>query len=525
MSFMNPVDMVDEDAADLQFPKVKLKTSQVQQQLSPIKFSRARNDDATICSTVFYNAQAFHNQMEELIAIDNSRMLTSGQTSNLACATCRSNLTEPYIKCSECLDIQLCPPCFARGRETGPHRNNHAYIVIRDDIQVFANECGWTSRDERTLLQALRTHGYGNWDAIENALGRRHSAKEIQRHYHDCFFGGIFERLVGLQHARLCYMPERMPYVFKMRSLEPPRHDDISSVPFKINAGYRCARGDFDTPYDASAEGLLTIMNEQKTNDDDIELPDRELVEELQFALARAYNNRLRERHRRYNIMQKHGLIMPNRTVSWITKYVNVFRNDASCMRFLALMQISDPIEFDLLVESLRYYRQLQSRIHWLHDLRQHGVRTLRGGALYSRLHKQRQHAQREYVRQRQNDALDWQQLVHHYEQNQHVEQAPQGSSSRVYTMYPRRKASPMDISDLPGYSKLDAGERTLCSVARLIPQAYLEYKNQLIAEYAKLGNLRLGDARRLIKIDVNKTRQIYDFLVENGHIRTHSYN
>ncbi|XP_034475594.1 transcriptional adapter 2A isoform X1 [Drosophila innubila] len=531
MSFMSPVDMVDEDAADLQFPKVKLKTSQVpqsqeHQQLSTIKFERARTDEETKCSSVFYNAQAFHSQMEKSVAVVTSGALNSGHASEPTCATCRCIVTEPYIKCSECLDISLCPQCFARGREIGAHRNNHAYTIIRDDIQVFANEFGWTSRDERTLLQALRTHGYGNWDAIATELGRRHSPAEVQRHYNDCYFGGIFERLVGLQHDRLCYMPERMPYVFKMRSVEPPRHDDIASIQFKINAGYRCARGDFDTPYDASAEGLLTIINEQQHADDELdsESHDRELDEELQYALVLAYNNRMRERQRRYNIMRKHGLIMPNRTVSWITKYVNVFRSDSSCMRFLALMQISEPVQFDMLVESLRYYRQLQNRIHWLHDLRQHGVRTLYGGALYTRLSKQRQHAQREYARQRQNDANDWQQLVHHYEQNQNMEQAPQGSSSRVYMMYPRRKASPMEIKDMPGYSKLDAGERTLCSVARLIPQAYLEYKNQLIAEHAKLGNLRLGDARRLIKIDVNKTRQIYDFLVENGHIRPLSY-
>lgn len=72
---------------------------------------------------------------------------------------------------------------------------------------------------------------------------------------------------------------------------------------------------------------------------------------------------------------------------------------------------------------------------------------------------------------------------------------------------------------DLPGYSKLDDGERKLCSVARLVPQSYLDYKNQLVTEHAKLGYLRLADARRLIKIDVNKTRQIYDFLLEHGHI------
>lgn len=145
--------------------------------------------------------------------------------------------------------------------------------------------------------------------------------------------------------------------------------------------------------------------------------------------------------------MRDHGLIMPNRTVSWISKYVSAFRSDASCMRFLALMQVCEPTEFDLLVESLSYFRQLQNRLHWLHDIRQHGVRTLYGGGLYTRLYKQRQQAQRDYARQRQNDVHDWQQLVHHYENNQNAGQLPQGSSSRVYMLYPRRKASPMEIS------------------------------------------------------------------------------
>lgn len=144
---------------------------------------------------------------------------------------------------------------------------------------------------------------------------------------------------------------------------------------------------------------------------------------------------------------------MPNRTVSWITKYMNAFRSDASCMRFLSLMQLSDPIQFDLLVESLRYYRQLQNRLHWLHDIRQHGVRTLSGGALYARLYKQRQQSQREYARQRQHDAFDWQQLVHHYENNQNADQMPQGTSSRIYMMNPRRKANPMDISGKRSFS------------------------------------------------------------------------
>lgn len=74
-------------------------------------------------------------------------------------------------------------------------------------------------------------------------------------------------------------------------------------------------------------------------------------------------------------------------------------------------------------------------------------------------------------------------------------------------------------ILGLPGYDKLTEDEKNLCSQARLIPTSYVEYKNTLMAENSKFGYLRLADARRLIKIDVNKTRQIYDFLLTHGFI------
>lgn len=223
---------------------------------------------------------------------------------------------------------------------------------------------------------------------------------------------------------------------------------------------------------------------------------------------------------------------------------MGAFTSDSSCMRFLGFMQICDPIQFDMLVESLRYYNDLQTRLYKLYDYRQLGVRTFSGAALYSRLQKQRQQAQRDYSRQKQNEVYDWQQLVQHYESNKNGEPLPLGISSKIYTLNARRKAQPIEIGgritrlfiknflifdlfflDLPGYSKLNAGERKLCSVARLVPQSYLDYKSQLVSEQAKLGHLRLADARRLIKIDVNKTRQIYDFLLEQGHIsRPQSY-
>lgn len=127
---------------------------------------------------------------------------------------------------------------------------------------------------------------------------------------------------------------------------------------------------------------------------------------------------------------------------------MQTFNSDTSCMRFLALVQICQPMEFDLLVESLRYYRELHSRLFKLYELRQHGVSTLYGAALFRRLNKHRQQAQRDYARQKQQvDAFDWQHLVQHYENNRNGEKLPLGITSKQYALSSRRKASPIEIA------------------------------------------------------------------------------
>jgi len=59
-----------------------------------------------------------------------------------------------------------------------------------------------------------------------------------------------------------------------------------------------------------------------------------------------------------------------------------------------------------------------------------------------------------------------------------------------------------------------------LCSSLRLLPHDYQSYKSTLIKEYEKQGSLRLAQARTLIRIDVNKTRKMYNFFVEQGWIK-----
>lgn len=71
----------------------------------------------------------------------------------------------------------------------------------------------------------------------------------------------------------------------------------------------------------------------------------------------------------------------------------------------------------------------------------------------------------------------------------------------------------------LSNYENLSKDEQELCSLIRVIPEKYIMYKKLLTTENSKLGYLRLADARKLIKIDVNKTRVMYDFFFERGFI------
>lgn len=74
-------------------------------------------------------------------------------------------------------------------------------------------------------------------------------------------------------------------------------------------------------------------------------------------------------------------------------------------------------------------------------------------------------------------------------------------------------------FSGLPGYDRLIDDEKSICSEFRMTPTAFLEYKRILVNANDTVGYLRLSDARRLIKIDVNKTREIYNLLIKNGYI------
>ncbi|GJE90024.1 SWIRM-domain-containing protein [Phanerochaete sordida] len=84
-----------------------------------------------------------------------------------------------------------------------------------------------------------------------------------------------------------------------------------------------------------------------------------------------------------------------------------------------------------------------------------------------------------------------------------------------------RKIPAPLNLANSPSLHLLTPEEQTLCSQLRILPKPYLVIKETLVREYARRGGkLRRREARDLVKIDVNKTSRVWDFLVQAGFLR-----
>ncbi|KAI0759856.1 hypothetical protein BD413DRAFT_487174 [Trametes elegans] len=84
-----------------------------------------------------------------------------------------------------------------------------------------------------------------------------------------------------------------------------------------------------------------------------------------------------------------------------------------------------------------------------------------------------------------------------------------------------RKMPAPLNLANSPALHLLTPEEQTLCSQLRILPKPYLVIKETLVREYARRGGkLRRREARDLVKIDVNKTSRVWDFLVQAGFMR-----
>lgn len=415
------------------------------------------------------------------------------------CDNCGEVAHEPYIECCECA-TNLCTACFGSGRQVRDHKNYHKYAIRRNDFTLFEN-CNWSAREECNLLEAISIHGYGNWEEVAKSVQPR-SKLECQEHYKKYYIDNV-------QHKELDIIPETVQSVFPQPVIPFLYSRDVcNDPPRNIQgeqhlAGYNAFRSEFELNYDNQAETIFNVMENCSDSEDE------DLMDALQVSMFTAFNNRLKERHRRYKIIKEHGLILPNKLNCWLQSFDRTLTR-AKSEKMVRFMQFMKGVQFDAFMETLSLEAELLQKIVRLCEYRRNGIKTLHGAEIYNTLKPEHELVLKE---QKQFTAMMSRKFDSQSPLKHRMTVGKDMSGRR------RRHILPLDIIDLPGFQLLTDSEKELCSKLRLLPENYMEIKKLLIQENEKIGCLKLLDARRIIKIDVNKTRKIYDYLIEQGFI------
>ncbi|XP_058488946.1 transcriptional adapter 2-alpha [Solea solea] len=426
------------------------------------------------------------------------------------CRGCSSYLTEPYIKCAECgpSPFLLCLQCFTRGFEYKKHQSDHKYEIMTSDFPVL--EPGWTAQEEMALLEAVMDCGFGNWQDVAYQM-RTKTKEECESHYMKNFINNplFSSTLLGLRKTKDSRFAEgAIPF----KPTDDPPRPTFDSVLSRDMAGYMPARADFMEEFDNYAEWDL--------KDIDFVDDDSDVLRALKLAVVDIYHSRLKERQRRKKIIRDHGLINLRKFQMLERCYPKEVQELYDVMRRFA--RVVGPIEHDKFIESHALEFELRREIHRLQEYRKAGIKSFCSAKVYERAKRMR-----EDERRKRTMLCDVLQYIHDGRACQQwlSKQAAidAGITPAVTTITVsatgRRSAPPLNLTGLPGTEKLNEREKELCQVVRLVPGAYLEYKQALLNECRRQGGLRLAQARALIKIDVNKTRKIYDFLIKEGCI------
>uniref|UniRef100_A0A8C0HAX2 Transcriptional adapter n=1 Tax=Chelonoidis abingdonii TaxID=106734 RepID=A0A8C0HAX2_CHEAB len=410
------------------------------------------------------------------------------------CRGCSSYLMEPYIKCAECgpPPFLLCLQCFTRGFEYKKHQSDHTYEIMTSDFPVL--DPSWTAQEEMALLEAVMDCGFGNWQDVANQMCTK-AKEECEKHYMKHFINNplFASTLLNLKQAEEA---QNADTAIPFHPADDPSRPTFDSLLSRDMAGYMPARADFIEEFDNYAEWDL--------RDIDFVEDDSDILHALKIAVVDIYHSRLKERQRRKKIIRDHGLIN-------LRKFQTMFTNNSICSFWI-------PLLFTVGEKLVEF--ELRREIKRLQEYRTAGITNFCSARTYDHLKKTREEERlkrtmlSEVLQYIQDSSACQQWLSRQADIDSGLSPTiPVASNSG------RRSAPPLNLTGLPGTEKLNEKEKELCQMVRLVPGAYLEYKAALVNECNKQGGLRLAQARALIKIDVNKTRKIYDFLIREGYI------
>uniref|UniRef100_UPI00358F3FC5 transcriptional adapter 2-alpha isoform X2 n=1 Tax=Myxine glutinosa TaxID=7769 RepID=UPI00358F3FC5 len=395
------------------------------------------------------------------------------------CPGCASFLVEPFVRCVQC---------------------NPPLLLCLQTTSFPLLHPAWRASEELALLDSLLDCGYGNWhDVAMHVRGK--TQEECEEHH--TFHYSVPPLGKDLRRSPVLLSSSKaIPFT---SSEDPPRPAADSPLCWEL-AGYMAPRSDFAEEYDQCAEWDLR----------DLEFSDDEsdIFYQLKLAVVDIYLSRVRERQRRKRIIRKLGLINLRRFQGHLgigaQSLLQALRPFCRLLRSLKL---------DKILQSFALELELRQEVKRLKQGREAGILTLRGLKLFGRLWNARLCCPTRIIL---SDVMHFTQdtgACQQWLQRQAALDAGQIPTGPIVPTLGRRNAPPLDLTGLPGTEKLTENEKELCRQVRLVPESYLMHRAVLEAESRKQGGLRLARARSLIKIDVNKTRRLYDFLLKQGFI------
>ncbi|XP_065557432.1 transcriptional adapter 2-alpha-like isoform X2 [Artemia franciscana] len=411
------------------------------------------------------------------------------------CLVCQQPFQQIIVKCAICRNVHLCLECFAHGPNFNNHLNSHDYILLHKNFSLF--EGCWKAFEEEALVEEIQKRS--NTGSVEGLSLVGKTQTECIHHYESCYLNGglVASSLIQTKDIR---HPEPIPYV--TGSLEPPRPYYGSSF-YKDMSGYLACRADFSHEYKDSAERDLANTDCLNVTDD--------VSVSLDLAIASIYNSVLKDRFMRKALVRDYGLINPRSANLLVSRYSAVLTSNATTT-LLKFAPYIKSLDFDTLMEGLCSAVLCKRRILELQEMRSLGIRTLNGIKVYKKAKYLRDRAQEEL-----RNIPEF--VLPDFENGSYKTPSFCHNLSSKVKQRKSNASAPLVLVGLPGYEKLLQEEKEMCSRLRILPQLYLKFKSTLIQRCHDKDGLTLMQARSCVRIDVNKTRQVYQLLEKMGCI------
>jgi len=491
------------------------------------------------------------------------------RTTEFHCDICGKDVThEVRVKCYVS-QADICLECFKDGKETEKHKSNMPYSVI-DNLTEDMHE-GWECAEELALLEGLRLYGIGNWDDIATHIGTRND-NACKEHYWKCYLKGHEDEEITSPKVDRTSSTTTTTTTTDNDTTTNDNNDSISKhdnnnsndfnasngnyaeaggkkpVDRKSNAttdngsrsngnnavqlrkdklpgsdisGYLPLRGDFEVEHDNDAELAIADM--------DFPLNDNPLERSLKLKIIEMYNCKLDERERRKRMVERYGLLEVHKNKQIEKRRPKAERDIHDRMRVFA--RFLKKKEYDTFVNNLIREMQLRQNIEKLREYRENGIRTLQEGRIYDlekikrdQEAKVRKHrASTPYLFKNSSKTGGTQRNARYAKRGEDsakgATNSPSGASSKN-TIHSELQYELLNVSNLPQVEKLSDKEKKLCSTLRLDPTRYLSIKNAIVKECLKQGTLGKNKANRIIKMDLNKSGELYDFFVSTSVIQ-----